>query len=110
MCFFTCITLIQNVFDELNSETFLEWLNFITEIEEPLIADPTLSGGGLHQSMNGAFLNVHVDFNIHPKTKYLLIDNKLYYDKSTNKTLNLVKNNFHRTNLIIHYFAFFNKS
>ena len=62
-------SLIQNVFDELNSESFLEWLNFITEIEEPLEADPTLSGGGLHQSLNGAFLNVHVDFNIHPKTK-----------------------------------------
>ena len=44
-------------------------MNFITGIEESLIADPALSGGGLHQSMNGAFLNVHVDFNIHPKTK-----------------------------------------
>mgnify|MGYP000070597726 FL=1 len=62
-------SLMQNVFDELNSEPFLAWLNFITGIEEPLIADPALSGGGLHQSMNGAFLNVHVDFNIHPKTK-----------------------------------------
>jgi Rps23 Pro-64 3,4-dihydroxylase Tpa1-like proline 4-hydroxylase len=62
-------SLMQNVFDELNSEAFLEWLNFITGIEESLIADPALSGGGLHQSMNGAFLNVHVDFNIHPKTK-----------------------------------------
>jgi Rps23 Pro-64 3,4-dihydroxylase Tpa1-like proline 4-hydroxylase len=60
---------MQNVFDELNSEEFLQWLNYITEIEEPLISDPGLFGGGLHQSINGAFLNVHVDYNVHPETK-----------------------------------------
>jgi len=60
---------MQNIFDELNSEEFLKWLNYVTKIEEPLIADPELFGGGLHQSINGAFLNVHVDYNIHPKTK-----------------------------------------
>ena len=38
-------------------------------IEEPLISDPELFGGGLHQSINGAFLNVHVDYNFHPLTK-----------------------------------------
>jgi hypothetical protein len=59
---------MQNVFDELNSEEFLQWLNYITEIEEPLISDPGLFGGGLHQSIKGAFLNVHVDYNIHPET------------------------------------------
>ena len=62
-------SIIQSVFDELNSEAFLGWLNYITDMEEPLIADPELIGGGLHQSINGAFLNIHVDFNFHPKTK-----------------------------------------
>ena len=62
-------SIMQKVFDELNSEEFLKWLNYITKIEEPLISDSDLFGGGLHQSINGAFLNVHVDYNIHPKTR-----------------------------------------
>jgi Rps23 Pro-64 3,4-dihydroxylase Tpa1-like proline 4-hydroxylase len=72
-------SLLQSVFDELNSEAFLEWLSYITEIKEPLISDPELSGGGLHQSTNGAFLNVHVDFNIHPKNKFHRRLNVLIY-------------------------------
>lgn len=63
-------SLFDDVFSELNGEKFLNWLNEVTEIEEPLLGDPDLFGGGLHQSINGAFLNVHVDYNIHPKTKY----------------------------------------
>ena len=27
-------------------------------------------GGGLHQSIKGAYLNVHVDYNIHPTTQF----------------------------------------
>ena len=63
-------SVMQKVFDELNSTVFLEWLQNLTELEEPIIADPKLFGGGLHQSINGAFLNVHVDYNIHPETKF----------------------------------------
>lgn len=58
------------VFQELNSTQFLQWLNELTEVEDVLIADDELFGGGLHQSVNGAFLNVHVDYNINPKTKF----------------------------------------
>lgn len=70
---------IQKVFDELNSREFLNWLNEVTEIEEELIPDHGLFGGGLHQSINGAFLNVHVDYNIHPETKYHRRLNTLVY-------------------------------
>jgi len=63
-------SLFKDVFTELNSTEFLKWLNDITEIDEDLLGDGELFGGGLHQSINGAFLNVHVDYNIHPKTKY----------------------------------------
>jgi hypothetical protein len=31
-----------------------------------LFADPTLDGGGLHQSTTGGFLNIHADFTVHP--------------------------------------------
>ncbi len=72
-------SVMQRVFDELNSPTFLKWLEEVAEIGEPLIADEELFGGGLHQSVNGAFLNVHVDFNMHPKTNYHRRLNVLIY-------------------------------
>jgi len=62
-------SLMDRIFKELNSTEFLKWLENLTEIKTPLIGDKELFGGGLHQSIRGAFLNVHVDYNIHPKTK-----------------------------------------
>ncbi len=67
------------VFKELNSPVFLQWLQQISEVEEELLADAELFGGGLHQSINGAFLNVHVDYNFHPTTKYHRRLNVLVY-------------------------------
>ncbi len=72
-------SVFNDVFSEMNSEIFLKWLQDVTKIEETLIADPELFGGGLHQSTNGAFLNVHVDYNIHPKTNYHRRLNVLIY-------------------------------
>ncbi|NEM98852.1 2OG-Fe(II) oxygenase [Pontibacter burrus] len=71
--------IFKDVFQELNSAHFLEWLQELTGIEQPLIADDSLFGGGLHQSTNGAFLNVHVDYNVHPVTKYHRRLNVLVY-------------------------------
>ena len=111
-------SIMQNVFDELNSREFLNWLNYVTNIKEPLIADPELFGGGLHQSIKGAFLNVHVDYNLHPKTKYhrrinvLIYMNKAWkeeyeghlelWDINQSKR-NLLKNN---SNHFAYYFLF----
>lgn len=44
---------------------FLERLTGMTG----LIPDPQLAGGGLHELRNKGFLNVHADFNYHPKLK-----------------------------------------
>ena len=66
---FDAETAMDQVFKELNSVEFLSWLQELTDFEEELIGDPELFGGGLHQSISGAFLNVHVDYNINPKTK-----------------------------------------
>ena len=49
---------------EMNSQVFLRFLEIMTGIE-PLIADPQLSGGGMHQILRGGKLGVHVDFNKH---------------------------------------------
>jgi Rps23 Pro-64 3,4-dihydroxylase Tpa1-like proline 4-hydroxylase len=52
------------VTDELNSPEFVEWLSALTGIPK-LLADPSLDGGGLHQSERGGYLNVHTDFSTH---------------------------------------------
>ena len=56
--------LLGKVADELNSPDFLAWLSELTGIPN-LVADPSLEGGGLHQSARGGFLNVHADFTMH---------------------------------------------
>jgi hypothetical protein len=50
--------------DELNSPEFVSWLSSLTGIQG-LLPDPSLEGGGLHQSARGGFLNVHTDFSMH---------------------------------------------
>lgn len=56
---------IQQVIHELNSPRFLAFVSRLTHIDN-LIHDPTMEGGGLHQSQRGGFLNLHADFTVHP--------------------------------------------
>ena len=58
----------------LNSYIFINFLQKITGIKETLLPDPYLIGGGLHELRNGGFLNIHADFNIHPR---LQLDRRL---------------------------------
>src|SRR6185437_550489 len=51
-------------FAELNSATFLQFLERLTGVDA-LIPDPYFFGGGLHQIEPGGFLKVHVDFSRH---------------------------------------------
>lgn len=55
---------LREIADELNSPEFVCWLSTLTGIPG-LISDPSLEGGGLHQSGPGGFLNVHTDFSMH---------------------------------------------
>lgn len=50
----------------LQSDLMMNWLNDLTSIEEPLISDPYLSGGGYHEIKTGGLLKIHADFNKHP--------------------------------------------
>lgn len=59
----------NNFINYLNSAPFVKFLNKLTGINETLITDPYLAGGGLHELKNGGYLNVHADFNQHPKMK-----------------------------------------
>lgn len=51
----------------LNSEPFLEFLQILTGIKEPLIGDPYFIGGGQHEIKKGGLLKVPADFNKHQK-------------------------------------------
>jgi hypothetical protein len=53
----------------LNSEPFLEFLQIITGIQEPIIGDPYFIGGGQHEIKKGGLLKIHADFNKHSKLK-----------------------------------------
>ena len=52
---------IQNFIDHLNSETFVKILENKFKIPG-LIPDPTLFGGGMHESRKGGYLKLHSDF------------------------------------------------
>jgi hypothetical protein len=56
---------LQAVLADLNSQRFVHFLSELTGIPD-LLPDPSLEGGGLHQSARGGFLNVHADFTVHP--------------------------------------------
>jgi Rps23 Pro-64 3,4-dihydroxylase Tpa1-like proline 4-hydroxylase len=57
---------IKLLFDFMNSNIFLKFLQKITSIEEKLVVDEELNGGGLHQIKAGGMLKIHTDFNRHP--------------------------------------------
>jgi len=57
---------IRDTLTELNSPLFLNFLEKLTGING-LIPDPYYRGGGIHQSKRGGKLDMHVDFNVHPK-------------------------------------------
>jgi Rps23 Pro-64 3,4-dihydroxylase Tpa1-like proline 4-hydroxylase len=68
---------LGEVTDELNSPGFVGWLSQLTGIPN-LVSDPSLEGGGLHQSSRGGFLNVHTDFSHH------------HYHKDWRRRVNLI--------------------
>ena len=59
----------NNFINFLNSKKFIDFLQNITDVEEKLIPDPYLIGGGLHELNEEGYLNIHADFNMHPTMK-----------------------------------------
>lgn len=54
-----------SVFNYLNSQHFLNHMNFL--VGDTLYSDPGLHGGGWHMHGRGGKLNIHLDYDIHPK-------------------------------------------
>jgi Rps23 Pro-64 3,4-dihydroxylase Tpa1-like proline 4-hydroxylase len=59
---------VRTVLYFLNSLPMLKFLETLTGIKG-VISDPYYAGGGLHQIKPGGNLEVHADFNYHPKLK-----------------------------------------
>jgi hypothetical protein len=60
--------LTKNFLRYLNSSTFLDFLQSLTSITEPIIPDPHFLGGGLHEIKSGGLLKIHSDFCRHSET------------------------------------------
>ncbi len=61
---------LQEILAVLNSDRFVAFVGKLIGVDG-LMADPTLEGGGLHQSTTGGFLNMHADFTVHPHNRKL---------------------------------------
>jgi hypothetical protein len=59
---------IAEFFRMTEDTEFRDVISDITSIPK-LIEDRDLIGGGLHQITRGGFLDVHIDFNFHPKSR-----------------------------------------
>ena len=57
---------LKNFINFLNSHEFINFIQSITSIKEPLKGDTELNGGGLHEIKKGGVLKIHTDFNRHP--------------------------------------------
>jgi 2OG-Fe(II) oxygenase superfamily len=56
---------LQRILADLNSPRFVTFVGKLIGVDD-LLPDPSLEGGGLHQSTTGGFLNIHADFTVHP--------------------------------------------
>jgi len=58
----------QQLYDDITSEKFAELISYITD--ENVFFDKDFHGGGLHLGTKNAHLDMHADFNYHPKHKH----------------------------------------
>jgi Rps23 Pro-64 3,4-dihydroxylase Tpa1-like proline 4-hydroxylase len=71
----------QQLHVALGSPEFIQWLQRITGINSLSTIEDRL-GYGLHQGANGSFLDIHIDYNLHPikkmfrKLNFILFFNK----------------------------------
>jgi Rps23 Pro-64 3,4-dihydroxylase Tpa1-like proline 4-hydroxylase len=71
--------------EELSSRHFIEWLTGVTSIKDLETIDDRL-GYGLHQGANNSFLDIHIDYNLHPaKKKYRKLNFILFFNRQWEK-------------------------
>ena len=65
----TDLNYTKKFIDFLNSKKFVNFLQKLTGINEKLVADPYMLGGGIHEYKRGGNLKLHSDFYLHPTLK-----------------------------------------
>jgi hypothetical protein len=60
---------LRAIANAFNSAAFVSCLGRLTGFDG-LLADPTMDGGGLHQTVRGGHLNVHTDFTAHHRVRH----------------------------------------
>lgn len=68
----------RNLFYLFNSRPFILFLEEMTGIKG-LIPDPYFIGAGIHKTLNGGYLNIHADFNVHKQMQLERRLNMLIY-------------------------------
>ncbi len=68
----------RQFFDAIQEPRFLSYLEEVTGVR-PILADPMLVGGGLHEIHRGGYLDIHADFNVHPESQLHRRLNILFY-------------------------------
>ena len=58
----------RHLFQTFNSLPFIRFLEEMSGIQG-LIPDPYFTGAGIHKTLNGGFLNIHADFNVHRRMR-----------------------------------------
>ena len=58
----------RHLFQAFNSRPFILFLEEMTGIKG-LIPDPYYIGAGIHKTLNGGYLNIHADFNVHKQMR-----------------------------------------
>jgi len=58
----------QKLYDDVTSDRFAKIVSYITD--EDIFIDKEFHGGGLHLGVKNAHLDMHADFNYHPKHKH----------------------------------------
>ena len=58
----------RHLFQAFNSRPFILFLEEMTGIKG-LIPDPYYVGAGIHKTLNGGYLNIHADFNVHKQMR-----------------------------------------
>lgn len=58
----------RHLFQAFNSRPFILFLEEMTGIKG-LIPDPYYMGAGIHKTLNGGYLNIHADFNVHKQMR-----------------------------------------
>jgi Rps23 Pro-64 3,4-dihydroxylase Tpa1-like proline 4-hydroxylase len=75
----------SSLHEELSSVRFIEWLTEVTSIKNLEPINDRL-GYGLHQGANNSFLDIHIDYNLHPvKRKYRKLNFILFFNKQWEK-------------------------